>query len=61
MIETAPCKDCPDREVGCHSKCARYLSWKEQNEATKRVKALEREANSYMYDSIKKVRKKRRR
>lgn len=61
MIETAPCKDCPDREVGCHSKCSRYLNWKEQNEATKRAKALEREANSYMYENIKRSLKKRRR
>lgn len=22
-----PCKDCPDREVGCHSGCDRYAEW----------------------------------
>ena len=23
-----PCKDCPDRYVGCHSDCERYLTWR---------------------------------
>lgn len=23
-----PCKDCPDRHIGCHSGCERYLAWK---------------------------------
>lgn len=59
MIKIAPCKDCPDREVGCHSKCARYLSWKEQNEAAKRAKALEYDADSYMFESIKRSLKRR--
>lgn len=26
----APCKDCPDREVGCHSKCERYTSFRKE-------------------------------
>lgn len=29
----APCKDCPDREVGCHGKCEKYARYKaERNE-----------------------------
>lgn len=23
-----PCKDCPDRHIGCHSDCERYLAWR---------------------------------
>jgi hypothetical protein len=26
------CKDCPDREVGCHSKCKRYKDFKKECE-----------------------------
>lgn len=26
----APCKDCPDREVGCHGKCDKYAQFKEE-------------------------------
>ena len=24
---TAPCKDCPDRVPGCHSRCERYATY----------------------------------
>lgn len=23
-----PCKDCPDRQIGCHGKCNNYTSWR---------------------------------
>nr|DAI77800.1 MAG TPA: hypothetical protein [Caudoviricetes sp.] len=29
---TAPCKNCQDREVGCHSKCDRYAEYNRQRE-----------------------------
>lgn len=25
---TNPCYECPDREAGCHAKCALYQVWK---------------------------------
>ena len=25
----APCKDCPERSVTCHSECEKYLAFKE--------------------------------
>jgi len=25
-----PCKDCPNRYPGCHSKCERYKAWKQE-------------------------------
>ena len=28
MSNNGPCLDCPDRVIGCHSSCERYLSWK---------------------------------
>lgn len=30
MIRTgnAPCKDCPDRFVGCHSTCQKYVQYR---------------------------------
>lgn len=24
-----PCKDCPEREVGCHARCEKYKAYKE--------------------------------
>ena len=26
-ISNPPCKDCADREVGCHSTCKAYIEW----------------------------------
>ena len=39
----APCKDCPDRVVGCHSTCERYKEWKaekDQERDARKVQAL---------------------
>lgn len=30
--DRSPCKECPDREIGCHGKCEKYLAWKEEND-----------------------------
>lgn len=38
----APCKDCPDRQVGCHSTCEKYITFakekRQQNETIKKAK-----------------------
>lgn len=28
----APCKDCPDRFVGCHSTCDKYIEFRKQRD-----------------------------
>lgn len=28
----APCKDCPDRYVGCHSQCEKYIAFQKYRE-----------------------------
>lgn len=41
----APCKDCPDRVVGCHSTCERYKDYREEKDREleqKRMGALGR-------------------
>lgn len=30
--QTAPCKDCKDRNVGCHSTCQKYIEFQRINE-----------------------------
>lgn len=54
----APCKDCKDRETGCHGKCARYKQWKNEHarelenrrrqaeELDTRIRGLERMLNT---------------
>ena len=29
---TAPCKDCPDRVLGCHSSCDKYKAFREERD-----------------------------
>lgn len=41
-MNNAPCKDCPDRLVGCHSTCEKYITFakekRQQNEIIKKAK-----------------------
>ncbi|MBO5389409.1 MAG: hypothetical protein J6A59_15000 [Lachnospiraceae bacterium] len=36
-MAVAPCKDCGDREVGCHSTCKKYIDFKKENEKQKEL------------------------
>ena len=31
-MSKVPCKDCPEREVGCHGRCEKYKEYKENRE-----------------------------
>ena len=51
-----PCKDCSDREIGCHSSCRRYIDFqylnqKEHDEVYKRKQIMhmvsERKVRAY--------------
>lgn len=48
----APCKDCQNRQVGCHSKCQGYLEYQAKNKAinTKRLEEHEKayKLNGYL-------------
>lgn len=30
MKPNAPCHNCPDRELGCHATCEKYISYKKE-------------------------------
>lgn len=32
-MANAPCKDCPDRVVSCHSTCTKYQEFRKQQDA----------------------------
>ena len=38
------CKDCNDREIGCHGKCERYIKEKEEND---KYREAERKRNMF--------------
>lgn len=33
MKDTAPCKGCEDRFIGCHAVCGHYKAWKKKHDA----------------------------
>lgn len=38
MKQEAPCKGCTKREVGCHSTCPDYISFKNENDKMNELK-----------------------
>lgn len=53
---TYPCRDCPDRAVGCHSKCEKYLAARQDHHKKAEViyqeKKVEDGLYSYKYRKI---------
>lgn len=50
----APCKNCQERELHCHSKCTQYTEWKQQYEALKKELYPE-DMNTYSERTIRKA------
>lgn len=60
-----PCKDCADREAGCHTRCKRYIEWTENRRAemlkAKKAYATERALeDSVIKAKLKTIKKNRR-
>lgn len=57
----APCKDCTDRDVGCHSVCEKYKAFdKERKEFLAMRSAILQEEYAYIQATMKRNRRKRR-
>lgn len=56
-IMTAPCKNCPEREIGCHSMCDRYIRYAKQREKIREKRMQEQLADPtvFLSESAKKV------
>lgn len=48
--DKAPCKDCDRREIGCHSTCIDYISYRKIHEKNLRKKAVAKYKMSIGYD-----------
>lgn len=46
---TAPCKDCPNRILGCHSSCEKYKNFQSSNNELNQSKCS---ANNTKYDYL---------
>ena len=47
MTNISVCKDCPDRQIGCHAVCERYIEESEQN----RKKRVENQKQKRSYSA----------
>lgn len=52
MITNAPCKDCSERHIGCHSECEKYKSFREFKMIQYEKKIKEQSIEGYVADSI---------
>ena len=61
----SPCKDCPDRYIGCHSTCEKYIEWrkneKQYNDGIKFKQNIERIKEEHAIEYQYKRKRKRRR
>ena len=57
-----PCKNCQDRQIGCHINCPRYEEYRQQNEMIKRRKWEEQQVSDGPKEIVEEMlRKKKRR
>lgn len=50
-----PCYDCPDREIGCHSKCIYYEIYKEKSKKKKAFLEVDKAFGDYVYHAVKRI------
>lgn len=50
----APCKNCPDRKVGCHATCEKYIAFQEERALILERKCKANQDNDYMFRVIEK-------
>lgn len=51
---SSPCKDCEDRNVGCHSKCEKYIEFKRMRDERKTENKIKREYDYYLAEKFQK-------
>ena len=59
-MNIAPCKDCKERHVGCHSKCEKYLEYKKELQKAKHQEKINKKIEDDIWYGINMVIKGRR-
>ena len=63
QIITPPCKDCKERQIGCHSYCRKYIEFRmnleERNARIREEKMIENAVEETIANGIYRSRKKR--
>ena len=51
-MNIAPCKDCKDRHIGCHSKCEKYLEYKKELQKAKHREKIDKKIEDDIWYGI---------
>ena len=54
-MHKAPCKNCPDRELGCHATCPKYAEYANEQEAVRQARAEQNKQMEYIIERNKKL------
>ena len=50
--DDCPCRECTEeRYVGCHSKCLKYIDWKQQHDVKLQNLHKQKDMNSLLYNN----------
>lgn len=49
---TSPCKNCENREIGCHDRCVDYKTWAQERIKQKETFRAEKEALNFTLNMI---------
>lgn len=52
-----PCKECPERVVGCHSACIRYKAYLESQKERRKANMRDSTVMGYITDEVRKSKK----
>ena len=52
-----PCKNCCDRNIGCHGRCEKYLEFKKYNDERLKQKSHEMDADQYALENTMRIRR----
>ena len=51
-MNSPPCKDCLNREIGCHSQCKKYIKFKNDLKKDKAKEKAEKKMESFILEGI---------
>lgn len=54
-LANGPCKDCPNRAMGCHSTCEEYIAFRAECDALIDKRIKRREVNDCIADAMKRM------
>ena len=48
----SPCYKCPDREIGCHGRCEKYIAFADWSESQRKERKTALDATAFQVDAV---------